>query len=421
MPSFRALELFLKPGDKIKPTIDCFTWAGCVLMANPSEECIGKDYARIEEMCLTGELYDVKKSDEATPRKKAVVVVDPFTTGAVLAAEIYERGYKIVCVYSASLSELENLVSLVPKGLELHFEAVIGQKDGFSEDMQAIYTAGEVLKEAQENALDVVACVAGAETGVQLADRLAEKLSLRGNGSEGTEARRNKYLMCEKLRAFKNPEKPDVPTRAVMQCKATSFEPTVRDWLKEWNPVPFKVIVKPVESAGSDDVKLCLSEEEVKEHCELILGKENGLGVQNEGVLVQEFLEGKEYVCDTVSRDGVSKCIAIWEYHKEAVNGHSAPIVYFGQKTLVVEEEENSEELRAIIEYQKVVLQALGIKEGPAHAEVKMVKGKPCLVEVGARCHGAEGCWRAVARESHGYDQVTSTADAFLDKEAFDR
>ena len=49
-----------------------------------------------------------------------------------------------------------------------------------------------------------------------------------------------------------------------MQCKATAYEPVVREWLKEWNPVPFKVIVKPVESAGSDDVKLCLSEEEVR-------------------------------------------------------------------------------------------------------------------------------------------------------------
>jgi len=420
MKSFRALELFLKPGDKIKPTIDCFTWAGCVLMANVEEGGLKDDYARIEEMCLNGELYDVSASDAVKEAKKAAIVVDPFTTGAVLAAEISSRGYAVVCVYSASLSELEKVVSLVPKGLELHFDAIIGQKEGFSEDMQAIYTAGEVLKVAQEQNLDVVACVAGAETGVQLADRLAEKLSLRGNGSDGTEARRNKYDMCEKLRAYVDPARPGEKTRAVMQCKATAYEPVVSEWLKEWNPVPFKVIVKPVESAGSDDVKLCLSEEEVKAHCELILGKENGLGVQNEGVLVQEFLEGKEYVCDTVSRDGVSKCVAIWEYHKEAVNGHSAPIVYFGQKTLVVEEEENSEELKAIIEYQKVVLQALDIKNGPAHAEIKMVKGEPCLVEVGARCHGAEGCWRAVARESHGYDQVTSTADAFLDAAAFD-
>ncbi|GMH98712.1 hypothetical protein TrST_g13618 [Triparma strigata] len=422
MSSFRAIELFLKPGDKIKPTIDCFTWAGCVLMANPSKTALEKDYARIEEMCLNGELYDYEKiGGEGEEKKKAVCVVDPFTTGAVLAAEISNRGYKIICVYSASLKELENLVSLVPKGLELHFDAIIGQKDGFSEEMAAVYTAGEVLKVAQESNFDVVACLAGAETGVQLADRVAEKLSLRGNGSEGTEARRNKYLMCEKLRAFVNPAAPDVPTRAVMQCKADKYEGVVSDWLKEWNPDPFKVIVKPVESAGSDDVKLCQSAAEVKEHCEHIVGKMNGLGFQNDGVLVQEFLEGKEYVCDSVSRDGVLKCVGLWEYHKEAVNGHSAPLVYFGQKTLVPEEEENEDELKAVIAYQRVVLEALGIMNGPAHAEIKMVKGEPCLVEVGARCHGAEGCWRAVTIESHGFDQVTSTADAYLDEAAWEK
>ena len=169
-------------------------------MANPEEGGLKADYARIEEMCLSGELYDVFAADTVKEAKKAAIVVDPFTTGAVLAAEISSRGYAVVCVYSASLSDLENLVNLVPKGLELHFDAIIGQKEGFSEDMQAIYTAGEVLKVAQELNLDVVACVAGAETGVQLTDRLAEKLSLRGNGSVGTEARRNKYDMCEKVR-----------------------------------------------------------------------------------------------------------------------------------------------------------------------------------------------------------------------------
>lgn len=193
----------------------------------------------------------------------------------------------------------------------------------------------------------------------------------------------------------------------------------VGEWLREWNPVPFKVIVKPVESAGSDDVKLCLSEKEVEEHMAHILSKLNGLGNVNEGVLVQEFLEGAEYVVDTVSRDGVSKCMGIWKYHKEAVNGHTAPIVYYGQKTLVIQEEENGDELQRAVDYVKVCLEALGIKNGPAHAEVKMVKGEPCLVEVGARCHGAEGCWRDICRESHGWDQINGTLDAYLDEAAF--
>jgi len=67
------------------------------------------------------------------------------------------------------------------------------------------------------------------------------------------------------------------------------------------------------------------------------------------------------------------------------------------------------------------VLKALGIKNGPGHGEYKMSpSGDVCLVEIGSRCHGAEGCWREVARESHGIDQVTSTADAYLEPAAFD-
>ena len=35
----------------------------------------------------------------------------------------------------------------------------------------------------------------------------------------------------------------------------------------------------------------------------------------------QEFLAGDEYVVDTVSRDGVHKCVAIWKYIKQPLNG----------------------------------------------------------------------------------------------------
>jgi hypothetical protein len=74
----------------------------------------------------------------------------------------------------------------------------------------------------------------------------------------------------------------------------------------------------------------CTSEEEVKKGFDKINGAINGLGVVNEGVLIQEFLEGTEYVVDTVSRDGVSKVTAIWEYDKRHVNDQFN--VYFGMK-----------------------------------------------------------------------------------------
>ena len=36
------------------------------------------------------------------------------------------------------------------------------------------------------------------------------------------------------------------------------------------------------------------------------------------------------------------------------------------------------------------MLDALEVRHGPSHMEVKMTPTGPCLVEVGARCHGLE-------------------------------
>ena len=36
-------------------------------------------------------------------------------------------------------------------------------------------------------------------------------------------------------------------------------------------------------------------------------------------------------------------------------------------------------------------------------------------------CGDGTGRWRAVTIESHGFDQVTSTADAYLDEAAFEK
>lgn len=44
-------------------------------------------------------------------------------------------------------------------------------------------------------------------------------------------------------------------------------------FLLDWNPNPFKAVVKPLESAGSDDVYLCHSVEDVKEAFSIIDGK----------------------------------------------------------------------------------------------------------------------------------------------------
>jgi len=215
--------------------------------------------------------------------------------------------------------------------------------------------------------------------------------------------RRDKYQMGEAVRRS--------GVRAVKQARATQWE-DVSEFVKD-NPEPFKIIIKPIRSAGSDCVYLCESLKDLKSKFEGMIGQINQLGVSNLAVVVQEYLEGNEYVVDTVSRDGVHKLACIWVYDKREANG--AKFVYFGMRIV----DAYSEKGQKLFEYTKGVLDALGIRNGPGHAEVMWTTTGPCLVEVGARPHGAEGTFIPIADKCIGYNQVRMTVDAYCDEKAF--
>jgi biotin carboxylase len=183
--------------------------------------------------------------------------------------------------------------------------------------------------------------------------------------------------------------------------------------LNDLKPEPFKVIVKPVDSAGSDDVVLCKNMDDVCFAFNTIIGKVNHLGLANNNLLVQEFLEGIEYVVDTVSSNGDHKIVAVWEYDKRNANG--AAFVYYG--ALLREAKDGV--ILSIIDYTCKVLDVLDIHHGPGHAEVKFVRDEPCLIEIGARCHGREGTDMPILDRCQGYNQVGATLDAYFDKTAF--
>ena len=328
---------------------------------------------------------------------KAVVVTDTFTTGAVVANSLYKMGYKVICVLSA---DLKDLLKMIPEGLEVEFAATI------TLDVDAEHSEGikSVIDQIHAVGLPIVAIFAGAETGVELADELSEIMGLRTNGTAQSDARRNKFVMGETVRA--------AGLRAVKQLRASVWG-DIDAFLTEWKPSPFKVIVKPVDSAGSDDVTLCLSLKDVQNAFGNIMGKINGLGLVNRAVLVQEYLEGQEYIIDMVSRDGVHKTAAVWAYDRRAVNG--AGFVCFGQRMMMIDDPH----IRELVEYQKKVITALGIRNGPTHGEVKWFQGEPVLVEVGARCQGADGLWLSITNEALGYNQVQCTIESYLYPEKF--
>mmetsp|Transcript_13991 Transcript_13991/g.18610 ORF Transcript_13991/g.18610 Transcript_13991/m.18610 type:complete len:174 (+) Transcript_13991:182-703(+) len=54
LASYRAHEIFVIPGAIVGPTIDCFSWGGCVKLCNADDAVCDADYARVEELCHNG-------------------------------------------------------------------------------------------------------------------------------------------------------------------------------------------------------------------------------------------------------------------------------------------------------------------------------------------------------------------------------
>ena len=138
---------------------------------------------------------------------------------------------------------------------------------------------------------------------MDFADVLSEYLGLLTNGTQ-IPNRRDKKLQQELIKK--------IGLRSVRQAGSDNFS-EVEPFLRT---EPFPVVLKPVESAGSDGVKLCYTFDEAKEHFDLLMRSQMVNGGGCPAVLCQEFLKGKEYVIDHVSRDGVHKTMMVWVYDK---------------------------------------------------------------------------------------------------------
>ncbi|CAM9387864.1 unnamed protein product, partial [Phaeothamnion confervicola] len=137
----------------------------------------------------------------ATPpaerRAESVVVVDPFSSGALLAQRAVAEGYHCIRVFS----ELDSPVAkLVQEGMSLDFDATFQFDDRAPDPGPAI---ADLLGRLSALPWPVAAVLAGAETGVALADILSNRIGggVVTNGEVLSAARRNKYVMGETVRA----------------------------------------------------------------------------------------------------------------------------------------------------------------------------------------------------------------------------
>ncbi|MGE5282763.1 MAG: ATP-grasp domain-containing protein [Chloroflexota bacterium] len=285
----------------------------------------------------------------------AAVVVDAYSTGARLAPRFAAAGLPVVHVQSSP-----TLPDFYTRGFQAgdFVENVV--HDG---DLEA--TAARVA------AHDPAFVVVGAEPGVPLADALSERLGLPSNGSAQSAARRDKSAMSEALRA--------AGLRAAEALKTADVEEAVA-WAADRGGAP--VVVKPLDSAGTDGVSICADAEAIRASFATNLGRPNALHGANEQLLVQELLEGTQLFVNSVSWDGVHHVAEVWRDNKLR---RGANFIYDYEELLP----RHGEQQDQVVPYVEAVLDALGIRYGPAHTEVMLTATGPVLVESAARMHGS--------------------------------
>ncbi|MEU0086122.1 ATP-grasp domain-containing protein [Streptomyces sp. NPDC006274] len=315
-------------------------------------------------------------------RKPLAVVLDGYSAGNFYPATFAAQGADVLHVQSTA----ELIPTMQAPDLSAYAENIV-----CTDEDKLVEILGDH---------DPLCVVAGQESSVQLADRLSERLGLPTNGSELSPARRDKYEMIEALR------------RAGVRC-AAQFKSGDPDALVAWaeDQGRYPVVIKPISSAASDGVFICESAGEVRTAAETVLTSQDIFGTANSEILVQSYLKGTEYIVDTVSCDGERYACGVWQYEKTLLP--SGKNIY--NRDILVDPD--SELVTALVSYVDEVLAALGVRWGPAHAEVIMTDEGPALVEIGTRLNGnINAPFHDVCL---GHNQADLAAQAYAQPESF--
>lgn len=239
------------------------------------------------------------------------------------------------------------------------------------------------------------AVVAGGEYGVAFADVLSEALGLpSSNGTRLSEARRDKALMTEAVSA--------AGLRTARQLRVET-EAELVAWHQETGG---RIVVKPLRSAGGDGVTFCDTPQDSAAAFRRLMGSADVFAATNTAVLAQEYLVGTEYIVNTASLDGQHHAAEIWRSSRYSVNG----VTDMSGACYIVPR--RGEVQDALVEYAFAVLDALEIRNGPAHVELKMTPQGPCLIEAGARLSGGDLPY--YAQLATGESQLDWAVDAYL-------
>ena len=284
---------------------------------------------------------------------KIAVVVDPYSSGAYYALE-FEK-HKIPCIAIQSNSLPAHFVREFDPS---HFIKVLSPGDNYLSHLSV---------------WNVVAVVAGCDTGVVLTDALSKRLHVSGNDPTTSFTRRDKHLMHEALERNR--------LRHISTTMFSNFEDFCKNSSK-FDAASY--VVKPVNSAGSEGVRFVKGGQGLATAMKASAwNQRNVLGEINRGFVVQPFIQGPEFVVDMVATKGGLFVASVCRCFKVERNG-SRFVCDFVDLL-----DPHDPEFGDLIEYAREAARALGIELGPIHMELIWGCDGPVMIEAGARLPGA--------------------------------
>lgn len=305
------------------------------------------------------------------------VIVDPYSSGALFAEALGRHGIPVAAVVSSPRPPDAFASSYRPQD----FPDVIVYEGDLDDVVRRV------------RMLEPRCVIAGCESGVELAERLAPRvLPELCNVPELADARRDKSRMAAAVATAGLPVIPQICTADVEEAAA---------WLAREGLLGADLVIKPPKSASTDGVIKIPGGEDWRAVFERQIGRVNQFGEIDDRLLVQKFVTGTEYVVDTFSHGGKHSLVDVCAYRKVDNGPHMA--VYDTMRWLPPDDPA----VPALTEYVFGVLDAVGIRFGSAHVEVMGTADGPVLIELGARPHG--GGQPRFNRNATGDSQIDRT------------
>jgi len=242
-----------------------------------------------------------------------------------------------------------------------------------------------------------------AEFAVTAVAAVAEALGLPGIDVHAAIQSRNKYLMRQAYQ------------RAGAPIPSYRYVAELSEALAAAEEFGYPVILKPTLGAGSYYVFKVHSPQEMAErfgeaqegiaHLGELLADADGMDLGPNGLLVESFLDGKEYLMEAVVWDDEVYLGSVVD--RITVEGDNFDDdVHHAPTTL------GPEELAKVHRAVTIAAHGQGLRRSVMHAEVRFHNGEPHLLEIAARVGG--GGLETIAELTAAHDPILATVDIGL-------